>query len=50
MFGNPSLMTRIAVGKFAGLIFGLLGFVMTPYFWPEATMFFRWGILYLFPL
>ena len=45
MFGNPSLMTRIAVGKFAGLIFGLLGFVMTPYFWPEATMFFRWGIL-----
>ena len=31
MFGNPSLVTRIAVGKTVGLAFGLIGFLMMPY-------------------
>lgn len=45
MFGNPSLMTRIAVGKTAGLIFGGAAFFFLPYFWPEAGLMLRWGIL-----
>lgn len=45
MFKNPSLITRIGIGKSIGLIFGLLGFVLMPYFWPEADPMMRWGIL-----
>ena len=45
MFGNPSLMTRIAIGKGIGLIVGLAGFFSLPYFLPEADMMLRWGIL-----
>ncbi len=45
MFGNPSLITRIAIGKTVGLIFGLIGFIFLPYFVPEADWMLRWGIL-----
>ena len=45
MFGNPSLITRIAIGKAIGAFFGLLGFFLLPYFWPEGEMFLRIGIL-----
>lgn len=45
MFGNPSLITRIAVGKTVGLIFGLLGFFFLPSFLPEASDLLRWGVL-----
>ena len=45
MFAKPSLITRIAVGKGVGLIFGLIGFVSLPYFVPEAGWLIRWGIL-----
>ena len=45
MFGNPSLMTRIAIGKGIGFLFGLAGFILLPYFLPEADMLTRWGIL-----
>ena len=45
MFGNPSLMTRIAIGKGIGFLFGLAGFILLPYFLPEADMLLRWGIL-----
>ncbi len=45
MFGNPSLMTRIAIGKGIGCIVGLLGFVSLPFFLPDASWLFRWGIL-----
>ena len=45
MFGNPSIMTRIAIGKSIGLLFGIAGFVMIPYFLPEAEWQLRWGIL-----
>ena len=45
MFKNPSLITRIAIGKLIGLIFGLLGFIFLPYFFPDAGWLLRWGIL-----
>ena len=45
MFGKPSLMTRIAVGKGIGLLVGLVGFFLLPSFVPEAGALARWGIL-----
>ena len=45
MFGNPSLITRIAIGKAVGFIVGLLGFVFLPSVYPDATMMLRWGLL-----
>jgi hypothetical protein len=45
MFKNPSLVTRIAVGKMVGLVIGLSGFILLPVFWPEAGWLIRWGIL-----
>ncbi len=45
MFGKPSLMTRIAVGKGIGFLIGLMGFISLPYFLPEAGWLIRWGIL-----
>ncbi len=45
MFGNPSLVTRIAVGKLVGFFFGLIGFVFIPYFLPEVSELIKWGIL-----
>ena len=46
MFRNPSLVTRIAIGKTVGFAFGLFGFIFLPYFWPEATLIIRVGILF----
>ena len=46
MFGNPSLITRIAIGKGVGLVFGLLGFIFMPYFFPEAGLMIRFGVLF----
>jgi len=45
MFSNPSLMTRIAVGKTVGLAIGLIGFLTLPYFWADAGWLLRWGVL-----
>ena len=45
MFGNPSLVTRIAIGKAIGFAVGLIGLVFLPYFLPEAGWLIRWGIL-----
>ena len=45
MFGNPSLTTRIAVGKAVGFLFGLAGFIALPFLVPEAGLMIRWGIL-----
>lgn len=45
MFGYPSLMTRIAVGKSTGLIIGGAGFFLLPMFWPDAGLMLRWGVL-----
>ncbi len=45
MFGNPSLMTRIAIGKGIGFLIGLAGFILLPHFLPDASLMLRWGIL-----
>lgn len=45
MFSRPSLVTRIAIGKFIGLIIGFIGFMSIPHFWPEASLLLRWGVL-----
>ena len=45
MFGNPSLMTRIGIGKGIGLLVGLIGFFSLPHFLPDADMMLRWGLL-----
>jgi hypothetical protein len=45
MFRNPSLVTRIAVGKAVGLVVGLIGFVCLPWFAPDAGWLIRWGVL-----
>ena len=45
MFGNPSIMTRIAVGKLVGFAFGLIGFIFLPAMYPDAPTMLRWGIL-----
>ena len=47
--GKPSLLTRIAVGKGIGLIFGLLGFFLTPVLYPDIGLFTRIGILLWYP-
>ncbi len=45
MFEKPSLMRRIAIGKAIGFLFGLAGFMLLPYFLPDAGWLLRWGIL-----
>jgi hypothetical protein len=45
MLKNPSLTTRIGIGKAVGFVIGLIGFVALPYFWPDVSMMTRWGIL-----
>ena len=45
MFENPSLMTRIAVGKGIGFLIGFGGFILLPHFLPDATLMLRWGVL-----
>ena len=45
MLGNPSLTTRIIIGKTIGFVIGLLGLIFLPYFAPDAGWLIRWGIL-----
>ena len=45
MFGNPSLTTRIAIGKGLGALFGIAGFVYLTVFPVEGYGLLRWGIL-----
>lgn len=46
LFGTPSLLTRIAIGKGVGFLFGLIGFFVMPVLWPEATWSIRFGVLF----
>jgi hypothetical protein len=46
MFGKPSLMTRIAIGKGIGFIVGLVGMLMLPSMMPEIGTMARWGFLF----
>lgn len=45
MFGNPSLVTRIAVGKAVGFVIGLAALLAWPLFQPEVGWMPRIGIL-----
>ncbi len=36
MFENPSLVTRIAIGKVIGFALGLVGLIVIPLFWPDS--------------
>ncbi len=45
MFEKPSLMTRIAIGKGIGFIFGLAGLILLPFFLPDADWQLRFGLL-----
>lgn len=45
MTSTPSLVKRIAIGKGVGLIIGVIGFFAVPFFWPEADLLLRWGVL-----
>ncbi len=45
MFEKPSLVARIAIGKGIGFLVGLIGFILLPFFLPEAGWLIRWGIL-----
>jgi hypothetical protein len=45
-FNNHSLITRIAIGKGVGLIFGAIGFVFLAYAMPEVGSLFHWGVLF----
>jgi len=45
MFNNPSLITRIGIGKLVGFLFGLAAFIFLPCFLPDASNLLRWGLL-----
>lgn len=45
MLANPSLITRIAIGKAVGLVIGLIGFFSLPWLDPNADGLVRWGLL-----
>jgi hypothetical protein len=45
MVNNPSIITRIAIGKLMGFLFGLVGFFVIPFVAPEATLMLRVGIV-----
>ena len=45
MFENPSLITRIAVGKLIGMALGLVGLITIPYLWPDLGWMERIGFL-----
>jgi len=44
-FGSQSLATRVAIGKAAGLVFGLTGFVVLPQVSPDSDPMLMWGFL-----
>jgi hypothetical protein len=46
MIGNPSLMTRIAIGKGIGFVIGLIGMLTLPSMMPEIGTMARWGFLF----
>lgn len=46
MFSNPSLVTRIGIGKGVGLVFGLAGFFLAPALVGETDLMTRWGFVF----
>ena len=48
-FGNPSLLTRIAIAKSIGGVVGVIGFFVAPMIHPEIEMLTRIGLLFWYP-
>ena len=46
MFGKPSLITRVAVGKLIGFIVGLIGLVALPLLLPDSSWMERFAFLF----
>ena len=46
MFSNPSLITRIAIGKGVGFMIGLLGLFLMPSLFGETSLMIRWGFVF----
>ena len=46
MFENPSLVTRIAIGKLIGFVVGLVGLVVLPMLWPDSGWMERLAFLF----
>ena len=46
MFENPSLVTRIAIGKLIGFALGLIGLAVIPILWPDSGWMERIGFLF----
>ena len=46
MFDNPSLITRVAIGKFLGFVVGLIGLALFPVYWPDASWIERIAFLF----
>ncbi|MEM6676504.1 MAG: hypothetical protein AAF675_01400 [Pseudomonadota bacterium] len=49
MQDGPTFLTRLAVAKMAGLMIGLVGFVLIPVIAPGASDVARWGVLFWYP-
>ena len=45
IFSKPSIYQRVAVGKSAGFILGLIFFFLLPMVWEDAPMRLQWGVL-----
>jgi hypothetical protein len=45
MFNNPSIITRIAIGKLIGFLVGSIGFFIITLVLPETSLMFRIGII-----
>lgn len=46
MFENPSLVTRIAIGKAIGFVLGLIGLIVIPLLWPDSSWMERFAFLF----
>ncbi|MEM9764618.1 MAG: hypothetical protein AAF968_19300 [Pseudomonadota bacterium] len=46
---GPTFLTRLAVAQMAGLLIGLVGFVLVPIITPDASDVARWGVLLWYP-
>jgi hypothetical protein len=46
MFENPSLVTRVAIGKAIGFALGLIGLIVIPLLWPDSSWMERFAFLF----
>ena len=46
MFSNPSLITRIGIGKSVGFLIGLIGFFLAPSLLGESDLMTRWAFVF----